>query len=167
MSEQLPDLVLLDETGKHALLSELPKGAPLVLLCIDPDDPKSRELLRQYRDLTLALKRAGVGIAAVANAEPSSLSYLRMEMGLGFPVFADFDGTQLERVGMKGQAGLLLLDPELHLQQRALGGRIPADQMLSFVKRGGTRKKHGALATRLLHAWHAIQHAFKPRHLAR
>jgi peroxiredoxin len=167
MSDQLPDLVLLDETGKHALLSDQPKGAPLLLLCVDPDDPKSREMLRQYRDLTLTLKRAGVGIAGLASADPSSLSYLRMEMGLGYPLFADFDGTQLERIGMKGKLGLLLLDESLHVKQRALGQRLPADQLLTFVKRGGAKRKHSPLTAKLLHLWHSLQHAFKPRRLAR
>jgi peroxiredoxin len=167
MSDQLPDLALLDEAGKPTLLSSLTKGAPLLLLCFDPDDQKSRELLRNYRDLTLSLRLAGVGIAGVARAEPSTLSYLRMEMGLGFPLFADSDGEQLESIGMNGQFGLLLVDDELNVKQRALGGRAPAESMLSFVKRGGLRSRRGPLTAKLVHAWHSLQHAFKPRRLAR
>ena len=167
VGERAADLDLLDEAGRPAVLSSLAAAGPLLALVFrDPSDEAGLALLRDYRDVTLALRRYGVSICAIAQAEPSALAYLRHERGLGFPLFADPDGTALSRWGMLGATGLLLLDPDLTVKQRALGSRAPADAMLTFVRRGGGRGHHGP-RKRFAHFLRALSHAIAPRRLAR
>ncbi|MGZ6143495.1 MAG: peroxiredoxin family protein, partial [Myxococcales bacterium] len=141
-------------------------GTLLALVFRDPADEAGLQLLRDYRDLTLALGKHGVSICAIAQAEPSALAYLRHERGLGFPLFADPDGTALPRWGMLGATGLLLLDRDLIVLQRALGNRAPAEALLSFVRRRGTHA-HRGLRNRFAHFLHLLSHAITPRRLAR
>ncbi len=75
--EQAPDLDLLDESGRPLPLSSVSSAGPLlVLLFRGPDDEIGRRLLRDYRDSTLAFRRAGVEICAIAKADPPSDSLL-------------------------------------------------------------------------------------------
>lgn len=165
---QAPDLQLLDEAGKPTKLSLLARGEPLLLLFFaGTSDEGGRALLRDYRDLTLALHLAGVKLMGVAHGEPAAISYLRMEMGIGFPLLADPDGSQLSRFGMDERTGLFLLDRGLRVRQRASGGRASAGALLQFIKRGGGKKPKVKFAERVSHFVKAIQAALKPRPLVR
>jgi peroxiredoxin len=165
---QAPDLQLLDEAGKPAQLSLLARGEPLLLLCFaGTSDEKGRALLRDYRDQTMLLHLAGVKLMGVAHAEPAAVSYLRMEMGLGFPMFADPDGTQLAQIGMEERNGLFLLDHGLQVRQRAMAGRADAQTLLQFIKRGGAKRPKAKTGERIAHFFKAIQASFKPRKMVR
>lgn len=166
VGEQAADLDLLDEAGRPVVLSSLARGPLVALVFRGPADPESLKLLREYRDATLSLRMAGVSVCAIGHADPSALSYMRMERGLGFPVLADADGTALSRWGMLDCNGLFLLDRGLVVRQRALDGRAPADAMLTFVRRGGMRRRP-RLGERVAHALHALAHALRPRRFAR
>ena len=164
--DQAFDLLLLDETGKPTELSSLARGGALLALVFrGPDDEPGLKMLREYRDLTLLLRRSGVLVCGIAHAEPSALRFMRVERGLGFPLLADADGTALSRWGMLDQTGLFLLGADLKVKQRALAGRASADALLTFVRRGGARPQR--LRDRLGHALHALTHALRPRRLAR
>ena len=166
VGQQAADLDLLDEAGRPVVLSSLASGdALLVLVMRGPADDASVRLLLSYRDLTMSLRRAGVRICAICQADPARLAYLRSERGLGFPLLADPDGTALSRWGMLEGNGLLLLDRALRVRQRSLGERTPAEAMLSFVKRGGAQAPRVKLADRARTFWHSLQHAFRPRRL--
>ena len=158
--------MLLDEAGKPAEISSIARGGPLLALVFrGPDDAAGLEMLRAYRDLTLALRRASVSVCGIAHAEPSALHYMRMERGLGFPLFSDADGTALSRWGMRDQTGIFLLGADRTVKQRALGGSVSADALLTFVRRGGARPQK--FRVRLGQALHALSHALRPRKLAR
>ncbi len=166
VGEQAPDLDLLDEAGKPVVLSSLAGRGPLLLLVFrDPDDEAGLELLRDYRDYTLALRRTGVSIAGVAHAEPSALAYMRMERGLGFPLLADPDGTQLSRLQLLDQVALVLLDRRLRVRLSAAGHRAPAQQLLTLARRGNFA--HTPLRDRFVHLLQVLAHAITPRRLAR
>jgi peroxiredoxin len=166
--EQADDLDVLDEGARPVVLSSLARGAPLLVLVFrDPYDDGSMRLLLDYRDSTLALKRAGVFICAIGKDDPGRLAYLRRERGLGFPVLADPDGVALSRWGMIDRVGVFLLDSNFHVRQRALGGRVSAEAMLSFVKRGGARAPRIGIGDRVRIFWHSLQHALRPRKLVR
>ena len=161
---EAPDLRLVDQANKQVRLSQLARQGPILLLFFaGPEDERGRALLRDYRDRTLSLQLAGVRIAAVGRGEPSALSFLRMEMGLGFPLLADLDGTEAARFGMDGRVGLFLLDRALRVRQRALEGRAPAVAMLQFLKRGGIREQKVSLPERIVHFVKSLQAALKPR----
>lgn len=160
------DLLLLDEAGKPTEISSYARGGPLLALVFrGPDDEAGLKMLREYRDRTLALRRAGVSVCGIAHAEPSALRFMREERGLGFPLLSDADGTALSRWGMLDQTGLFLLGADLEVKQRALGGLASADALLTFVRRGGARPRR--LSDRLAQALHALSHAVRPRRLAR
>ena len=164
--EQAFDLLLLDETGKPTEISALARGGPLLALVFrGPDDQAGLSMLRQYRDLTLALRRAGVSVCGIAHAEPSALRFMREERGLGFPLLSDADGTALSHWGMLDRTGFFLLAADLKVKLRALGSRDSADALLTFVRRGGTRPLR--FRDRLAHLLHALSHALRPRRLAR
>ncbi len=164
--DQAFDLLLLDETGKPVEISSLARGGPLLALVFrGPDDAAGLKMLREFRDQTLVLRRLGVSVCGVAHAEPSALRFMRDERGLGFPLLSDADGTALPRWGMLDQAGLFLLGADLRVKQRALAGRLSADALLTFVRRGGARPPR--LRDRLGQALHALAHALRPRRLAR
>jgi len=156
--EQAADLDLLDEAGRPATLSSLAGGRPLLVLV---------RMLLDYRDLTMLLRRAGVSLCAIAATEPAALRFLRGERGLGFPMLADPDGTALSRWGMLDRNALFVLDRSLQVRQRALGGRAPATTMLSFVRRGGAGEKRPAWVDRVRVFLHAVNHALRPRRLAK
>jgi peroxiredoxin len=134
VGDHVPDLDLLDEAGKPAKLSSLAGRGPLAILSFaGTEDRTGVELLRDFRDSTLALRKTGVSICAIAaKAEPMALAYLRAERGLGFPLFADPDGWLT-------QTGLLLIDRDLLVKQRAVGDRADADHLIAFIRRGGAR----------------------------
>jgi peroxiredoxin len=161
VGEQAADLTFFDEQGRGMRLSGL--GGPLLLLLFrSPDDETGLRLLRDYRDYTLALGRQGVSIYGVAQADPSTLAYLRRERGLGFPLLADPGGDGLDHWGLRDTVALLLLDGERRVVQRALGERAPADKMLAFVRRG----RLNARPSRLAQFFHALHHALRPRRRA-
>jgi peroxiredoxin len=165
---QAPELQLLDEAGKPTQLSSLARGEPLLMLCFaGTSDEKGRALLRDYRDLTMLLHLAGVKLMGVSHAEPAAISYLRMEMGLGFPMYADPDGSQLEKMGMDERNGLFLLDHGLHVRQRALAGRADAYMLLQFIKRGGARRPKPSAGGRIAHFFKTLQASVKPRKMIR
>ena len=166
VGEQAFDLLLLDEAGKPAQISSLARGGTLLALVFrGPDDQAGLRMLREYRDLTLVLRRAGVSVCGIAHADPSALRYMRAERGLGFPLLSDPDGAALSRWGMLDQTGLFLLGANLQVKQRALAGRVSTDALLTFVRRGGARPQR--LRERLAQALHALSHALRPRRLAR
>ena len=161
LGEQAPDLDLLDEAGRPVALSSQAAGRPLLVLVFrGPDDEAGLRLLRDYRDLTLAFRRAGVNLCGIAVADPSSLAYMRRERGLAFPLLADPDGSALSRWQMADQNGLVLLDRSLHVRQSALGGRATASAMLAFVRRSGQPRGIARFFT-------ALQHVLLPKRLAR
>jgi peroxiredoxin len=162
VGDKLPDLELLDESGRPLSLSSLTKrGSLLILFFAGLDDPEGLRLLRDYRDSTLGLFRAGVSVCAVGHAEPSALRFLRGERGLGFPMLSDADATALSRLGMLERTGLFLVDRDLTLKLRSLGTRTPSDTMLAFVKRGGGRTRV-PLREKVAHFFRALQHALRP-----
>ena len=166
---QAPDLSLLTAAGKHAQLADLARKGPLLVLCFaGPDDARGKELLLAYRDVTLAWRQHGVAICAVAEADPSALAFLRSARGLGFPLLADPDGTQLARWGMTGKVGLFLIDKHLIVKQRALGGRGDPALLLTFIKRGGVRAGRTpggfreTVLAQLRRVGHGVQHLLRP-----
>ena len=159
VDEHAPDLDLLDEAGRPVKLSSLVGRGPLVVLSFpNPDDTAGVKLVRGFRDRTLALRKAGVSICGIAQAEPAALAYMRAERGLGFPLFADPDGWLDE-------TGLLLVDRNLTVKQRVVGERADADSMLKFIRRGGARPSR--VRDRIGHLLLALSHAITPRRLAR
>lgn len=162
VGDKLPDLELLDEAGRPLALSSLTaRGSLLILFFTGVDDPEGLRLLTDYRDSTLGLFRAGVTVCAIGHAEPSALRFLRSERGLGFRMLADADATALSRLGMLDRTGLFLVDRDLTLKLRALGTRTPADAMLAFARRGGSRTKV-PLRERVAHFFQTLQHALRP-----
>ena len=155
VGDRAADLPLLDENGRPVQLSLLP--APLLVIVFrSPEDEASLRLLRDYRDYTLALRRAGVSIIGVTQAEPSTLAYMRSERGLGFPLYA----ATLSPWGLADSNALLLLDRNLRVVQRAAGERAPAGAMLAFVRRGQLRGP--SLLARVAQFLMSLQ--LRPRH---
>lgn len=166
-SERAADLDLIDEAGRPVSLSQMAAAGPLLALVFGgPRNDSGMRLLLDYRDATMLLRRAGVNLCGIANAEPSSLAYLRSERGVGFPLLSDPDGTALSRWGMLDGVGLFLLDRDLTVRQRARGDRAGARAMLNYLRRGGP-KPRWTFAHRLAHFFHALQHALRPRRFAR
>ena len=100
VGEQATDLDLLDESGRPVQLSAVARPSPLIVLAFAGlDDAAGIELLREYRDATLSIRRAGAFICAIGHAEPAALRYLRAQRRFGFPMFSDPDGTALSRWG--------------------------------------------------------------------
>jgi peroxiredoxin len=162
---QAPDLDLLDEAGKRARLSQLARGGRVLLLFFHgADDEVGRALLRDYRSVTLGLKLARVRICGVAQAEPSALSFLRMEMGIGFSLYADPSGEQIAQMGMQGRVGLFIVDRALKVRQRALADRASSETIVQFIKRGGLRDEKPGVGERIAHLLKGIQAAVRPRH---
>jgi peroxiredoxin len=168
VGEQVADLSLLDESGKPLRISSLARGGALLALVFrDPYDGESLSFLRGYRDRTLALRMADVSLCGIAPADPSALAFMRAERGLGFPLLADADGSSLSRWGLLDETGLLLLDKNLIVKQRALGKQVSADDMLIFIRRrAGARPEHRR-RDRLAHALRSISQALTQRRLAR
>jgi peroxiredoxin len=164
---QAPDLQLLDEAGKRARLSQLARGGPVLLLFFrGADDETGRALLRDYRSVTLGLKLARVRICGIAHEEPSALSFLRMEMGMGFSLYADPSGEQIAQMGMEGCAGLFIVDRSLKVRHRALADRASSEAIVQFIKRGGLRGEKPGFGERIAHLFKGIQAAVKRRHPA-
>jgi peroxiredoxin len=162
--EQAIDLELLDESGRPVELSLVGRGAPLVVLVFRGlQDAEGIRLLREFRDCTLAIAKAGASICAIGHAEPAALRYLRGERGLGFPMLSDADGTALSRWGMLDRAGVFLLDGDLVVRQRALGPGGRPEAILSLLRRGGARRRsRRTLRERTLQFLGVVQHAFRP-----
>lgn len=166
VGKQAADLTLLDELGRPVAISSLP--APLLAIVFRSiGDEIGQRLLRDYRDVTLALRKAGVNLCGVAQADPSSLSFLRHERGLGFPLFADPDGGGLAQWGVADANAVFLLDRDRRVLVRAMGERAPAEAMLRFARRGRLRSRGPSLLSRAAQFMHAVQHAFLPRRLIR
>jgi peroxiredoxin len=168
VGEQAADLELLDEAGRPVELSGIGRRAPLLVLVFSGlADAAGIRLLRDYRDSTLAILRAGASICAIGHAEPAALRYLRRERGFGFPMLADAGGAALSRWGMLDRAGLFLLDGDLVVRHRALGPGLAPDAIVSLLRRGGARRARPSLRDRALHFLAALQHAFRPLRPAR
>jgi peroxiredoxin len=167
VGEQAADLSLLDESGKPIHISSLARGSALLALVFrGPYDEEGLSFLREYRDRTLALRMNYVSLCGIAHADPSALAFMRAERGLGFPLLADADGSSLSRWGLLEETGLLLLDKNLIVKQRALGKQASADAILILIRRGGARPEHRR-RDRLAHALRSISQALTPRRLAR
>ena len=161
LGERAADLDLLDEAGKPVRLSSLARRGPLLVLVFrGPEDEAGLAMLRDYRDATLAMRRAGASICAIAHADPSALAFLREERGLGFPLLADRDGAALSRWSMLDATALLLLDPDLTVLQRAPAARAPAEEMVAFLRRAPHRI---GWRDRLAHLLYLLAHALRPR----
>jgi len=94
VGEQAADLNLLDEEGRPVSISALVRGGPLLALIFsDPHDESSLQLLRAYRDDTLALRarQKGVIYTLVAGDEPGSIKELYD--------FADALGFEIVTIG--------------------------------------------------------------------
>jgi peroxiredoxin len=168
VGEQATDLDLLDELGRAVQLSAIARPSPLIVLVFAGlDDVAGIQLLREYRDATLSIRRAGGFICAIGHAEPAALRYLRAQRGFAFPMLSDADGTALSRWGMLDCAGLFLLDRDLVVRQRALGAALGPDAILSFLHRGGARRPRLKLRERAVHFLQALQHAFRPPRVVR
>ena len=166
VGEQAFDLLLLDEAGKPTDISSVARGGALLALIFrGPQDAPGLKMLREYRDQTLVLQRAGVSVCGIAQADPSVLHYMRAERGLGFPLLSDADGTALVHWGMRDATGLFLLGPDRRVKQRAPVGRTSVDALLTFIRRGGARPQR--VRDRLGHALHLLAHVLRPRRLAR
>jgi peroxiredoxin len=166
LGEQAPDLTLLDEMGRQVSLSSL-AGPLLVLVFRSATDEASLHLLRDYRDCTVALFREGLALCGVAQAEPSALSFLRSERGLGFPLLADPCGAQLAKWAVCDSNAVFLLDHELRVLQRADDERAPAEAMLGSVRRSRRAEHQPALLARVANYLQAVRYGLRPRHLAR
>lgn len=166
--EKALDLALVDQGGKRTTLSAIAARKPLILLVFGGlDDRAGLQLLRDYRDETLALWHAGAVICAVGPMEPAALRYLRSERGIGFPVLADPDGAALASWGMLHRPGVFLLDGDGTVKHRALGDAAAPDAVLFLLRRGGARRSRPSLRERARHFAHALQHAFRPLRPAR
>jgi peroxiredoxin len=161
---QAPDLMLLDEAGKPLQLSQLARGGPVLLLFFaGVEDPRGRALLRDYRDVTLSLQLLGVKLYGISRSEPSANSFLRMEMGMGFPLLANPDGVEIQRFGMDDAVGTFLLDRRLRVVQRGQEQQAAPAGILRFLRRGGLREHKPTLLERVAHFFKSVQHALNPR----
>jgi peroxiredoxin Q/BCP len=150
VGDAAPDLQLVDHAGKHRRLSRLVRRAPALLLFFSgPEELRGRALLRDYRDLTLALRQAGVRPFGVGHAEPSAVAFLRAQTGISFPLLADPEGAQLSLFGMDRRVGVFLLDRELHVLRRARDGREAAEATIRFLRRGGAKHPHPSFGERV------------------
>ncbi|HEY2028695.1 MAG TPA: redoxin domain-containing protein [Myxococcales bacterium] len=162
--EQAPDLTLLDEAGKPLQLSQLARGGPVLLLFFaGVEDPRGRSLLRDYRDVTLSMQLLGVKLYGVSRSEPSANSFLRMEMGMGFPLLANPDAAEIRRFGMDDAVGTFLLDRRLRVVQRGQDERAAPAGILRFLRRGGLREKKPTLVERVANLFKSVQHGLHPR----
>jgi peroxiredoxin Q/BCP len=161
---QAPDLLFLDEAGKPLQLSQLVRGGPVLLLFFaGVEDPRGRTLLRDYRDVTLSLQLLGVKLYGVSKSEPSANAFLRMEMGMGFPLLANPDGAEIRRFGMDDAVGVFLLDRRLRVVQRGQEGRAEPAGILRFLRRGGLREKKPTVLERVTSFFKSVQHGMKPQ----
>lgn len=161
---QAPDLMLLDEAGKPLQLSQLTRGGPVLLLFfVGVEDARGRALLRDYRDVTLSMQLLNVKLYGVSRSEPSANSFLRMEMGMGFPLLANPDGAEIRRMGMDDAAGIFLLDRRLRVVQRGQDERAESAGILRFLRRGGLRERKTTLVERVTNLVKSVQHGLNPR----
>jgi peroxiredoxin len=167
VGERAPDLQLFDEAGKRVLLSGLARSRPLVLLIFGgPQDARGLQLLRDYRDETLAFWRAGAALCAVGPADPAEMRYLRDERGFGFRLLADPSGAALARWGVQASS-VFLLDGDFVVRQRAPADRAAPDTILSIIWRGGAKRTRPKARERLAQFAQSLQHAFRALRPAR
>jgi hypothetical protein len=121
----------------------------LLLFFGAPTLAPGRALLREYRDLTLALRQSGVRPFGVARAEPPAMAFLRVETGVSFPLLADPAGEEVARFGMDGRMGVFLLDRRLTVLRRTREGQEAAEATQRFLKRGGARPIKATFGERL------------------
>jgi peroxiredoxin len=160
VGEKAPDLELLDEAGRPVALSSVARRRPLVLIVFSGlHDEPGLELLRDYRDDTLALWRAGARICAVSGATAAQLRYLRSQRGYGFPLLADPGSAALSTLGLAGKDAVFLLDRNLVVHQRAPREAAAPDTVLSILRRGGARPRRRPLSARFADLGHAVQQA--------
>jgi len=164
VGEKAPDLQLLDEAGRQRTLSSVAGRRALVLIVFTGlrDEP-GLDLLRDYRDDTLAIWRAGARLCAVTAAKPAQLRYLRSQRGFGFPLLADPGGGAMAAWGLAGKDAVLLLDRGLVVHHRGVGEAAAPSTILSILRRGGARPRRRRWPARIAAAAQALQHAFRPR----
>lgn len=168
VGEKAPELSVLDPAGKATALSSVAAGRPLIVLVFSGvDDLEGLRLLRDYRDETLAIWRAGGALCAVAPADPAALRYLRSERALAFPLLADPEGAALASWGMLRRSGVFLLDGRGVIKQRAVGAAAAPDAVISILRRGGARRSRPKLRERAAHLAQVVQHAFRTLRPAR
>ncbi|HXN83020.1 MAG TPA: redoxin domain-containing protein [Myxococcales bacterium] len=140
---QVPDFVVRGHDGRRTRLSTLAAGGPLVLL-VHPGlgDPRSLELLMEYRDRGRGFRMQGMQIAALSPDEPSALDFLRSERGLPFALLSDEGSGAISALGgLVGSEGLavLLLDRARFVRHRPRAPLGSADGLLLLVKRGAVK----------------------------
>src|SRR3954471_13852834 len=155
VGEKAPELDLLDPAAKPATLASIARGKPLVVIVFSSfEDRADVQLLREYRNDTLALWRAGAAICAIAPLAPAELRYARSERGLAFPLLADPAGEALASWGMLHRSGVFLLDGDGIVKQRASGPAAAPDAVLSLLRRGGARRTRPGLRERAVRIAH-------------
>lgn len=152
LSRQVPDFAVTDHEGRVTRLSRLASGGALVLL-VHPGlrEPRSLELLAEYRDRALGFRLQGAQIAALSPDEPSALAFLRAERGLPFALLSDRDRSAISALGGlalgRESSGLsvLLLDRARVVRHHARAPLGSADELLRLVKRGLARGRTPAV----------------------
>lgn len=152
LSRQVPDFAVADHEGRVTRLSRLASGGALVLL-VHPGlrEPRSLELLMEYRDRALGFQLQGARIASLSPDDPSALAFLRSERGLPFALLSDRDRAAISALGGlalgRESAGLsvLLLDRARVVRHRAPSPLGSADELLLLVKRGLARGRTPAV----------------------
>lgn len=153
LPRQVADFAVADHEGHPARLSKLASGGPLILL-VHPGlrDPRSLELLIEYRDRALGFRLQGARIASLSPDEPSALAFLRSERGLPFALLSDPDRSAISALGglalgrETGGLSVLLLDRGLVVRHRARAPLGSADELVLLVKRGIARGRGPRLA---------------------
>jgi peroxiredoxin len=162
VGEKAPDLTLVDPEGKRTALSSVKGRKPLVLLLFaGEEDREGLRLLRDYRDETLAIWRAGAALCGVGPVEAMALRALRADRGLGFPLLADPDGQSLSGAGLVQSAGVYVLDGDWTVKHRALGDAAAPEVTLSILRRAGIRRSRPGLGERARSFAHALRHPFQ------
>jgi peroxiredoxin len=139
-ARQVPNFAVRGHDGRRTRLSSLAAGGPLVLL-VHPGlgDPRSLELLMEYRDRGRGFRLQGIQIAALSPDEPSALDFLRSERGLPFALLSDEGSGAISALGgLVGSEGLavLLLDRARFVRHRPRAPLGSADGLIVLAKRG-------------------------------
>ena len=88
-------------------LSALARRSPILVLVFGGlDDAAGIRLLRDYRDATLPVVRAGAFICAIGPAEPAALRYLRSQCGFAFPMLSD--ASRLARLAARSRSAAVV-----------------------------------------------------------
>ena len=151
VSDEAPDVELLDDRRRPVRLSELWAAGPLVLLFYRGEaSPDCRAQLLDFRDNGLAFKKLGARIAAISTDEPAVSAWLRTERGLSCDLLCDPSRTAVDAWGLLdrdsfggvARSAVFVIDRTGHVRSRAVeDGRFNADSALNFLRRGGASGK--------------------------